>query len=119
MTEAESGPVSRMLALMYGLFGMSVVIGVLGVARAGGSLVVPSPAMHETVPPWGRLGLFPLVGPMAGVLAATWTRLGGEERLGRNADPRGRGNRPIGHGGRERRLLASLTCLLRPSVPLS
>ncbi|MER5640255.1 FtsX-like permease family protein [Kitasatospora sp. NPDC002227] len=126
LTKAESGRIGPMLDMMYGLLGLTVVIGVFGVVntlamsvvertreigllravgldRAGvrrmvrlesvvislfgavlgigtgcflawacGSLSTSSLPQYETVLPWGRLGLFLLLGPAIGVLAALW-----------------------------------------------
>ncbi|MFJ2862256.1 ABC transporter permease [Kitasatospora sp. NPDC087314] len=126
LTKAQSGLIDTMLNMMYGLLGMTVAIGVLGVintlamsvfertreigllraigldnkgvkqmvrlesvvislfgavlgigtgiflAWACGSLSRTSLPQYEIVLPWARLGLFLLIGPAIGVLAAVW-----------------------------------------------
>ncbi|WP_406207662.1 FtsX-like permease family protein [Kitasatospora sp. NBC_01560] len=126
LTKAQSGPIDAVLTMMYGLLGMTVAIGVLGVvntlamsvfertrevgllraigldrkgvgrmvrlesvvislfgaalgigtglflAWACGSLTAASLPQYTLVLPWARLGLFLLLGPAIGVLAALW-----------------------------------------------
>ncbi|MFI2209377.1 ABC transporter permease [Streptomyces sp. NPDC020141] len=126
LTKAESGTVDEMLNMMYGLLGMAVVIGVLGVvntlamsvfertreigllraigldrrsvrsmvtlesvvislfgavlgistgvflAWTCGSLAGSALPAYETTLPWGRLGLYLVLGLAVGILAAIW-----------------------------------------------
>ncbi|WP_441251038.1 ABC transporter permease [Kitasatospora sp. McL0602] len=63
----------RLESVVISLFGATLGIGTgIFLAWACGSLARSSLAQYEIVLPWARLGLFLLLGPAIGVLAAVW-----------------------------------------------